>query len=356
MSKSTFERYSNFSFTDETPTLPVTGALEIQRGEKEFYPGATATTIEIDAENVAKLNRLIITKPTDSGDLTHQKSMAEPYLLERDLVAEEAAKKEGTFEEYPDIERQKLVRKLSNLAENKKSDYELLSTYIGAFLPELRFFAVVDSPRKQLESHVIAHIYKGRSQVSQEVLEQIPETEYALMEVWENIDPTSVVSSLSYEDMQSLYEDGEYRSALSDFATKSYELFMNEGVMLDICDRRSGIRFKVPTESEKESSVRKISDLDELQEAVQDGVGIPYPRNVSYSKKGLKFFDLYPLERQSPELLKEAVPVILGYLREKNWVSLKDFIEDADLDAREQREYLYITRYLVLLELMGAEL
>jgi hypothetical protein len=321
-----FEDYKNFEFTDENPMIPVKNADEIARGEVDTHHGAYTTTIEVNEDTVVKLNR-IIRVDARGKEIRFEDRNARKYLVGSG----------GSKEE--------VVEKMQELSKEKTEIYEKLGRYIGDYLPEIKFFAVVDSPRRQLEK---MKLYAR--QPSEKVLDKIPRSETTLMEVWENVDPKEELSRKGFEGLRQLSKNRNFRKQLRGFAQGAYELLEKEGIILDICDMGGIQIFQQGHERRK-----RLKRFEGVKILAQNEVTeiIPYPRNTSYSNRKLKFFDIYPADEMPKPLYEETLTPLIDNLRSGNWKNIEKIIKE---NPSEEEGRLHVLRYLVLLEKIGARL
>lgn len=315
-----FDDYANFSNPEHTPELPIKSAPNL--GEKMIGHGAFTTTIDIGEGKVAKLSRMLGQKDgpfrVDANDGAYLVSKTED---------EEQDKKE-------------VIQSMLDLAKEKEETYKMLGEYIGEYLPDIYFYAIVESPRKEIER------YKGSNRPSGPDLSNIPTSEVSLMEVWEQIDARGSLSNMQYEQLTELQGMENFKTQLADLSSKAYSLLLKEGIMLDICDW-VGVRGTTPNKSG--APVKKLEDL--LTE--RDKATLFVPRNIAWSNEQIKYFDTYPVF-DVYDLIDHTTLVKLCDLAElEDWPRIQEMCTNGG-DKKAQLEQ--VARYLFLLQQMGTNL
>lgn len=323
-----FETYGNFEFKEKDPALPVKDSKEISEGKIETRHSTFSSNVILDDENILKITRQVTVKPGKKG-LDYGLHVAKPTLAERE---------EG---------RVGVLEKLRRLAKEKLETYELAGKYVGPYLPELRGFAVVESPRQFLEDSA----WGPRLEEDQydKLMAEVPKSEIALMEIWENVHPNQEISYRSWENLKGLYSDEEFRRDLADFADRAFRLFVEKEKELDLVGPK-GILCVTPHGSQAILGGTP-EELHKLLSSSDDEV-IPLPRNMTHLNGKIKFYDLYPM--LSTYIVKESALTLAAAIRSNDLEFMKHI---AQIENDEERNTItYGLRYLALLRKMGSSL
>jgi len=313
-----FEDYANFQFKDAK--LPIKNSLEIIRNVG-VSSGDYASVIEIGNNRVAKVNRIL---RIDNGAVKLQGLETDKYLAEKG--------------KDPEQTRNNAVEKMMLLAKDKRETYELLGQYIGPFLPKIEMFAIVESPRKELEKVM------SKNNVSAD-LSTIPGSEIALMEIWEKVNPRNAFNHFKYEKLDRMFHNTEFIQQSKQFAEASLRLLEEKRIFLDISDR-GGVR-GINKNGEK---VNLISYAD-LENSEQDST-IVYPRNTVFDEGKLKFFDMFPVHSVDATVTDEMIKTIKKHLSTNDFTGLQEL----ENTCENPKDFQLTTQYLYLLKKLGAEL
>ncbi len=338
--KPAFAQFANFS--DSEAVLPIKGGNAVLRNEDKIYQGSYTTTVEIDGgEKVIKINRLLRYSP-------HKENPVEFGAYEDvDFLAKKSSDTTNNEAELAELNRKQAVAKMLAFAEYKRTIYEQIREYMPDHIPELHGFAVVDSPRLEIERL----LKKAKlTSLTPEQEAQIPVHETALMEVWENATPEASIDTYNYKKLAELYRNDDFRTELKEFANDALTLIRKTGIMLDICDA-GGVRAVESTG--RYLNLKSPEDIVRLLEST-DSSFIAYPRNTVFSDGQIKFYDLYPINTiseftQDDEFVKAVVEV----LKTGNHYALINLA--GDQETRNGFNRRQIIQYLGLLKYMGAE-
>lgn len=331
-----FEKYANFS--DKKAILPIQDYEALSDNERPVHQGAFTSVIEIDEGKVVKVNRLLRYSPQKENPVEFG-AYEDP-----DFLAEKVEDPSKSADELEELNRQQATEKIIKFAEYKRGIYEQLGKYIPGHLPEIYGFAVVDSPRREIEQRL------KRGKLTPEQEREIPTQETALMEVWENVSPEASLNARGYEGLSELQEDSTYREQMRSFANGLLSLAREQGIMVDICDY-GGIN--AVRSNGEHLNIKKPEDIVQLLSS-QDTEILAYPRNTVYKDGEVKFFDTYPIENiteftQDGEFLTAVVKA----LSEGNYQELVNLA--GAQDSRDGVNRRQVIQYLSLLKYMGAD-
>lgn len=264
-----FEGYANYdSDAEESPRLPFKGIENIE--DRDVYHGAFSTTIELDEHTIVKMSRLQKVfvdegraRPVMPGTTSH-------------LVSQ-----------TPDSaqDQKKVVAELQALAEEKRTAYKFLKEKFGDVIPELKLCVISKSPLQDLERERLL----GQG-VTQKQVAKIPKSETTLLEVWENADPKGSLSGYSYEELEKLHQDQQFKEKTTQFFARAREVLLEEGAILDLIAGRNGIPVR-----DHNNRTLYIHEQDDVLDLLSvEGELMFAVRNTSYKDGSLKYFDLYP--------------------------------------------------------------
>ena len=314
-----FDDYANFQNKENTPIFPVENPPDIEKSNVSH--GAYTSVFELGNNRVAKISRIL---RMEEGKVKLQGTEGEKYLAEKTGDA--------------DLDRNTVINKMRELAREKQEIYELLGTYIGTFLPKIDMYAVVNSPRRELEKRM------NRGNSDQEI-SNVPISEIALMEIWEKVDAKNALQNVGYRALSEMYDDPEFQQQSKHFADATLRLLEEKGVYIDISDR-GGVRgYSI------EGKRVNLRAYDELADGEQNGT-LVYPRNTTLDSGKLKYFDTFPIHYLDSSVTQELLMQIKERLRVSDFEGLKNL----ESYCERPREFQLTTQYLYLLKRMGAEL
>lgn len=321
---SDFENYANFKFdaSGKNPDLPFRNLEDIRNHDK--HSGFFSTAVEIDDTKILKINRILHVELA-TGNTEPQSPEIASHTVEK--TDNEAA------------DRKKVIAELSELAKEKRESYELLRSYFGPTIPELKLFVIAESPRKQIEEG----LYDDET-LPPEVLAKIPESEIALLEIWENVHPETALGRRSFEDLSALVKNEEYQTEMTKFCHQAIQLLKEKRVLIDISFGGEGI--PVIT---SEDTYRQVKTRDEVIELLNSPSPdeLPYIRNTTYENGKLHFFDTYPVTFVDAHIPDQEIDEMIRGVDAGNFEGLKNIIdENPDLSERK----LWVLSYLVLLK------
>jgi len=315
---------ANFEQRDFAPNIPVENSPNPERDPISF--GSYSAVFDLENGKVAKVSTFM--KPA-SKDESNKLWIPQDNSSERYLAV-----KTGN----PELDRQTAFQKIFELAKDKRASYELIKEYLGDFVPNLDFVSIVDSPRQEIEKR---KYYK----LTEEQIAVIPNSEIAVMEIWDKVEARYTLQNREPEELSKLYNDPTFAEQSKLFASSALRLLDEKGIGLDICDR-GGIRSYKP-----DGSRHDIFSLDDLAHLKKDGIVI-YPRNLTYAENKLSYYDTYPLHEVSPSMTPEVINRIKHYLSQDDYYGLA-LMEKRSTDPQS---FLQVTRYLYLLREMGADI
>lgn len=246
---------------------------------------------------------------------------------------------------------EKAVAVAHEYAEVRNQTYEVLKTYLDPHLPTLRGQAIFDSPRRILEKLIA----EGRGESEKIDWSQVPNSEIAVMEIWQRIDSRNSFHGRSLSSLVNLFQNQVFRAQMSDFANRSKRLFDQQQIMVDICDGRGirGVsrssddvlgasennhyRFNIETPAQ----MQRYLDLKHQENAVI------FPANSCWDNEKVILFDTFPID-QVPQV---DIHPIAEAVRLNNFETLKSLAF-----VRNGGAVMSVARYLFLLKEMGAEI
>jgi hypothetical protein len=315
---------ANFEQKEHTPTLPVENSPNVERDPISF--GSYSAVFDLENGKVAKVSTFM--KPASNEETNilwvPQDRTSEKYL----------AVKTGN----PELDKQTVFQKTLELAKDKRTSYELLKEYLGDFVPHLDFVAIVDSPRQEIAK-------RKNTRLTNEQIAAIPNSEVAVMEIWDKVEARYSLQNLGPLELAKLYKDPIFMEQSKLFASNALRLLDEKGIGLDICDR-GGIRSFKP-----DGTRHDTYSLDDLVQLKNDGILI-YPRNLTFADDKLSYYDTYPLHEVAHSMSPEVINRIKHYLSKDDYYGLA-LMEKRSSDPQSM---LQITRYLFLLREMGADI
>ncbi len=318
-----FHDYANFDFTKDKVELPVKNPPEMS--ERIAGLGGFTTTVELGGGKVAKLSRMLAkTTKTKYGSIEREDALGGKYLVDKS--------------ESVDLDNSEVTAALLELAKDKQHDYEMAGTYIGDYLPQIYLFAIVESPRREIEK------YSQRPPKEDADLLDIPASEKSLMEVWEQVDAKKALSRASYTQLQELNKNPNFSAQMKGFAQGAFKLFQEQGIMLDICDA-GGVRARNQMNQQTEVlTTRGMSSFRAVELEL-------YPRNMCWDGERLILFDLYPNPRTEDYVTTPTQTELVQAVKDKDWEQVEELISKGN-----QSRALQVARYIFFLERLGAEL
>ncbi|MFC1722197.1 hypothetical protein ACFL0C_00960, partial [Patescibacteria group bacterium] len=347
-----FSEFANFEFNeDKTPDLPIRGSAEIINAGK--YHGGFSTSIEIDENDIAKINRVLRVDTEEFAQTGEFPNRQYPDSLA--AVAERVEIPDDADEEKKENIRLATEATL-RLAKIKRETHETLQEYIGDYLPELKFYAVVESPRRVLEERQLNNRFGGEDGISEEILQNIPTSEITLLEVWENVGPKNSLDNIPYDKLANLYTDEKFLEHQKEFAKDAYKLFMERGIMLDISDM-AGIRYKTK-EGRIEQTVGKsgrfyIEQAMDIFRGTEQDI-IPIPRNVAYKDGKFMYYDVYPAWQIPSKLPEKFLADLTTLMSQGDEKGLQEILFNKNRDGY-MKGRLNVFHYLTLLKSMGLD-
>jgi hypothetical protein len=364
------EELANFKFSaTKQAHLPIREAegYALSDERKEAHRGYYSAVIPVESKNsegqpvktVLKLNTLLGYNLNETPVVRKEDK---PVMVKKS--EEEDKQKEDTH---------KVEVALRELAKEKKQTYELLSTYIGKFLPKLHGMAIVESPRREIERRF--------NNLSPEAMRKVPTHEITLMEQWEDIDANNALFGKKSAEIAEIYQKSEFKETTQEFATEALQLFLKEGIALDIVDA-GGIR-STPKPSEVDATKpakETITALDEdsdittehdtnpitttkAEAGIRNAIALinetsntlPVPRNIAYdSNTGrLAFYDTYPVYDLGIDYVDFTRRAFLA-IKDGDTEALSKLI-DTKQDSVETETQMFIINYMTILKYFGAE-
>jgi len=350
-------QYANFHNIDGGPTSPV---VEFRNGEdkrlsfkdedEKFLAsgGFSMVTSFETPDNLGNKKRLVA-KMTVAGNI-HRESrdsnnVVMDELAERNDPLVRKGRVEGAIEDVDESQMSEVlssdlnevISKLRELAKEKKEILEVLNKYIGEFLPKYYGTIITDSPRQEIQK-----VYGPRDkQLNDEQLKEVPNAETTLLEIWEDVDTRGAA-----EKIKNGMRDDDSRLEMQKFANGTLKMFVEEGVMIDICDMGG-----VECLGENAERSRRVQGLDDLVSLGDEETFVP--RNTVFKDGKVKFFDTYPVNKSRLESVETQK--IINIVSQANWLELsKNYLSGVQEDQREKGEYLI--SYLYLLKKMGADM
>ncbi len=220
---------------------------------------------------------------------------------------------------------------LGNYAKTLQERHRIISGYLGDHLPKLYGIALVDSPRKFLESQVPSQLVRGDS-----FLDTIPENGYSVLELHENIGinllDTAVdldrqefeqgVTRSSLENkannVRRIYEEDEiFKNQMADFARGAKKLYEEKGIVLDLL--QDG---QIPAKVFGEHQFLDLKDWENDTGSRKENTFLE-PKNVSYDGKRVVMYDLSPIYDKN-ELNQKYLD---------NYIGLLDYLSELSPDS-----------------------
>ena len=335
-----FEDFANFK--DKPATLPfskgVNEGLQSSPGEMIAGHGSFSTTIEIDDKRAAKVTRLLNYGPF--GILQKDRTVGERFAVDKTSD--------------PVLDEKEVLKVLSAYASERRNIYQVVRGYMGEHIPRLFGSTISESPRKIIQKELHKHD-NPLHQPADEVLERVPETEIAVVEIWENLGNFKSLEDLNYKEQAALYKDEGYRKAMEDFATTSLRMLVDGGVMIDISDWGGiGVR----TENRKHA----VDDLEKIELLVNHDENKlqVIPRNTAFINGQVICYDTYPVENIRDFVDRPTLMSIARSVKDRNSGSIRSLFsnQEVQLDNKgndEERKKLFVVCYLVLLDKLGAK-
>jgi len=295
------KKYANFEFGGDSPVLPIED--HSLRKERELGHGAISSVYELSDDKVLKLTRSDINQKT--GEVSESDS--KPPAVEE----------YGNDDESRAESRKKAVEELLKYAKERKQRYDLVKKYLGSHLTPIDLFAVVDSPRREIEQ--LRYSFKDS-----EELKSIPVSELAVMEVGDKFNPDNDIFKPNFSFLKELYGNAAFQERSADLAKGALELFKNERIMLDF----SNFDDIFIVDGEKPRRPKTLRNIDELLSLMGNKGQLPLYRNLVFQDQELQVFDIYPSYEVPEEVSDEDVMKAIEAVGSDDPEQVKSFFDE----------------------------
>lgn len=373
-----FGKYANFHNSETKPDLPIADyhtikketkyevvnkAIRVFRGwmgwgdrvekriigfndeDRSYMGGGFSMGVPFETVSGDK----VFAKITMAGDV-HRESVESDMVVLEDIVARhDPLVRKGRVEsgienvgedkmgEILEADRSEVIKKLQELAMEKRETQDTLQKYIGEFMPKYYGTVITDSPRQEIQKRS----GPPSTRLTEEQLKEVPNAETTLMEIWEDVDSRGAADKI-----RKGMKDENSRLEMQRFANGTLELIVNEGIMIDICDMGG-----VECLGENEERSKRVRGLDNLAELDESTTFVP--RNTVFKEGKVKFFDTYPVynSRLGTKEISELVLVVA----QDNWLGGSEkYLSSVPEDQKKWVEF--VITYLYLLKKMGADM
>jgi hypothetical protein len=323
-----YEDFAIFEHDKEPPPLPIEGMEDIKAFEMQH--GGFITTVIKNTDSVIKIHRII--RMNDDGGIRDQNPKNYDFLEPRD--------------EDPEKKLNNAVNSIYKYQKFIESHLEIQQKYIGKFLPKRIGSIIAESPRQYLAERYVKD-RRTNTVISREILETIPKSEIALIEVWESVGPENSLQDMPYETIAQITNNNEnFKRQMKEFSESVLDMLREEHVMIDLCDF-GGIRTEVKKRV-REPGIKTLEGTIQFIEGNLPDDEIVYPRNLSFGPRGVQYYDTYPLMDFPTKFKKEQIEQVIDYVANKDTELIKRFVENSDTGRFDDR--LTLVNYVALLD------
>ena len=344
-----FGQYANFPERGNKPKPPFKG--DPWETALILGTGLTCVTVELTQKVSDKVGPTVAKVYGAGGTILNQNSAALYRLPLNDTLVEATPRAETHEADTRKDDMERLLKTLTILKNKLLSNRRLLQEAGAAqYLTKLLGYVIAETPRIRGDAAKLG--------VSPDRLVGIvPATEYALIQIEEQIAKENIIENMSAEEIIGLYANAEFSRTSGEFATCLERIFVETGFAVDILDAR-GLKAKSATDSKgRHVSFEKALGLytgTKQKLAADETATVLYPKNLAYvrqkqdsgaSPASIKIIDTYPLHELS-RLNRDLRQNLIDIIKEENYTAIMRSYKNSTALESFALEYLLLLKYL----------